>query len=104
MELTCDTDSHKINSEIEISEKELKMITFLDMELFRSQGTIHTKDHCKVTSSNFYLCFESAQQHTFPGIMSSQLYHIQRLCSRNVDFENAVKDLERRCKNSGYNK
>ena len=103
LELTGDTDSHNINSYNEITEKELKMVTFLDVELFKSEGTIHTKEHRKVTSSNFYLRFESAHpRHTFPGIIKSQLYRIRRLCSRNEDFEKALKDLEIRCKNSGY--
>ena len=79
------------------------MVTFLDVELFKSNGTIHTKEHRKVTSSNFYLRFESAHpRHTFPGIIKSQLYRIRRLCSRNADFEEAVVNLEKRCKNYGY--
>ena len=66
-------------------------VTFLDVDLFKSEGTIHTKEHCKVTSSNLYLRFESAHpQHTFPGIAKSQLYRIRRLCSRDADFEDAV--------------
>ena len=103
LELTGDTDSHKIDSNNEITEKELKMITFLDVELFKSNGTIHTREHRKLSSSNFYLRSESAHpRHTFPGVVKSQLYRIRRLCSRNEDFDEAVWDLEMRCKNSGY--
>ena len=48
LELTGGTDSHKINPNNEITEKEQKMVTFLDVDLFKSEGTIHTKDHRKV--------------------------------------------------------
>ena len=103
VELTGDTDSHTINSNNEITEKELKTVTFLAVTLFQSDGTIHTKEHRKVTSSNLYLRFDSAHpQHTFLEIVKSQLYRIWRLCSRDADFEEAVINLEKRCRNSGY--
>ena len=54
------------------------MITLVDVELFKSEGTIHMEEHRKVTSSNNYFHFESAHPlHTFPGIIKSQLYRIQ---------------------------
>ena len=104
LELTCDTDSHTVNGNNEFEEKDVKGITFLDLDVFKSDGTIHTKEHRKETSSNAYLNFESAHpRHTFPGIIKSQMYRIRRLCSRDIDYNQAILDLQNRCINSGYN-
>ncbi len=104
LDLTCDTDSHKISDNV-VTEKEFKSLTFLDLEIFKCDGTIHTKEHRKSTSVNKYLCVTSAHpRHTFPGIVKSQMYRIRRLCSRDSDFKDAVKNLEIRCINSGYQK
>ena len=104
LELTCDTDSHTVNDNNEYFEKELKGITFLDVDVFKSDGTIHTKEHRKETSSNSYLHFESAHpRHTFAGIVKSQLYRVRKLCSREIDYDEAVLKLKNRCVNSGYN-
>ena len=103
LELTCDTDSHTINENNEYCEKQEKGITFLDVDLFKSDGTIHTKEHRKETSSNSYLHFDSAHpRHTFSGIIKSQLYRVRKLCSRELDYEEAVTKLNDRCINSGY--
>lgn len=88
----------------EFFEKEEKGITFLDIDIFKSDGTIHTKEHRKGTSSNSYLQFESAHpRHTFAGIIKSQLYRVRKLCSRETDYDEAVLNLKKRCVNSGYN-
>ena len=102
LELTCDTDSHTINGN-EMVEKENKFITFLDIEIFKCEVSIHTREHRKCTSVNSYLSHKSAHpKYTFAGIVKSQLYRIRRLCSRESDFHIAVKLLEERCLNSGY--
>lgn len=102
LSLTCDTDSHIISDDV-ITEKEVKSLQFLDLEIFRNDDTIHTKENRKSTSVNNYLCVTSAHpRHTFPGIVKSQLYRLRRLCSRDSDFKDAVKDLKLRCINSGY--
>ena len=88
LDLTCDTDSHNITSDGVVSEKVDKCITFLDIDIFKCEGTIHTKEHRKSTSVNNYLLATSAHpRHTFPGIIKSQLYRLRRLCSRDVDFK-----------------
>ena len=102
LELTCDTDTHKIDGN-NIVEKEDKFVTFLDIELFKSEGSLHSREHRKDTSVNSYLKYGSAHpKYTFAGIVKSQLYRIRRLCSRDNDFVLAVKSLEERCLNSGY--
>ena len=102
LELTFDTDVYEIVDGIP-TEKQVKMITFLDVEVFKSNGTLHTKEHRKVTSANSYLRIGSAHpKHTFPGIVKSQLNRLRRLCSKQSDFEEAVNSLESRCLNSGY--
>ena len=79
----------------EYVEKEEKGITFLDIDIFKSDGTIHTNEHRKETSGNSYLHFESAHpRHTFAGIIK---------CSREIDYVEAVLKLKNRCVNSGYN-
>ena len=76
----------------------------MDVDVFKSDGTIHTKEHRKETSSNSYLHFESAHpRHTFAGIVKSQLYRVRKLCSREIDYDEAVLKLKNRCVNSGYN-
>ena len=97
-------DSHKITNGT-ILEKETKEITFLDMDIFKAGGTIHSKEHRKETSVNSYLPFNSAHpKYTFSGIFKSQLFRLRRLCSRNTDFQNSVEDLKIRCLRSGYKK
>ena len=84
-------------------EKADKKISFLDLEIFIADNTIHTREFRKDTSSNNYLKYNSAHaRHTFPGIIKSQLYRLRRLCSREIDFDNAVNELKVRCVNSGY--
>ena len=103
LELTCDTDSHEIKNGVFI-EKDNKVLTFLDMDIFKADGTIHSKEHRKETSVNSYIPVNSAHpRHTFAGIVKSQLYRIRRLCSRNCDFTESIESLKVRCIRSGYN-
>ena len=102
--MTWDTDSHKIENNV-IIEKEDKFLTLLDSEIFKADGVIQTREHRKSISVNKYLCATSAHpRHTFLGIMKSQMNRMSKLCSRDMDFKDAIKNLELRCLNSGYRK
>ena len=102
LELTCETDSHII-SDSGFSTKEEMSIAFLDVELFRANGTLHTKEHRKETAAKNFVSVSSAHpSYTFQGIVKSQLIRVRRLCSRECDFKVAVAQLKHRCLNSGY--
>jgi len=102
LELTCDTYSHELKDGIFV-EKAVKVLTFLDMDIFKENGTIHTKEHRKETSVNSYVPINSAHpRHTFAGIVKSQLFRLRKLCSKNSDFKEAVENLKNRCFKSGY--
>ena len=75
------------------------------MVIFKADETIHSKEHRKETSVHSYIPINSAHpRHCFSGIVKSQLYRLRRLCSRDTDFRNSVKDLKIRCLRSGYKK
>ena len=101
MDLTTDdTDSPYISNENVIEEKEVKFLTFQDIEIFKCHSVIHTKEH---TSLNQYLCITSAHpRNTFRDIVKGQMNRLRRLCSRDSDFQEAIKGIELRCKYSGY--
>ena len=84
--------------------KASKVVTFLDMDVYKRDNVVHTKEHRKETSAESYLFVSSAHaRHTFAGIVKSQLYRIRRLCSLKSDFETAIDNLKVRCLKSGYN-
>ena len=102
LELTCDTDSHDIKDNA-VHEKVCNFVSFLDVEVFKADNTLHTREHRKETASSSFLSFSSAHpRHTFPGIIKSQFYRLRRLCSQESDFQIAVDSLKQRCINSGY--
>ena len=102
LELTADTDAFTIKEDT-YAEKEIKSTTFLDMDMFKHDNSIHTKEHRKETSATSYLNYTSAHpRYTFKGIMKSQLQRIRRLCSREDDYLAAGKELKERCIASGY--
>ncbi len=102
LELTADTNSHTIDGDTFL-EKEVKTVTFLDIDIYINENNIHTKEHRKETSTTSYLNYTSAHpRYTFKGIMKSQLYRIRRLCSRESDYKEAVELLKQRCTSSGY--
>ena len=91
LELTTATDS------------ETKVSTFLDIDIFKEGNTIHTKEHRKETSASSYLHYTSAHpRYVFRGIMKSQMQRIRRLCSRDIDYIEAIELLKKRCISSGY--
>ena len=72
LELTCDTDTHNIENG-NIIEKDLKYLVFLDMEIFKSNGTLHTREHRKDTASSSYLNIKSAHaRHTFANVLTQE--------------------------------
>ena len=103
LEITCDTDTHIISESGTVSAKQDKYITFLDVEVYKKNGTLHSREHRKDTSASSYLNIKSAHpRHTFSGIVKSQLTRLRRLCSLDEDFQNSVVELKKRCINSGY--
>ena len=103
LDLTSDTDTHIISDSYTTTKKANQHITFLDIDIFKTDDTIHAREHRKETSAMSYLKYNSAHaRHTFSGIIKSQLYRLRRLCSRNIDFEYAVADLKQRCIKSEY--
>ena len=105
LDLTFQTDAYEITENGEFVEKERKSINFLDIQIFKVNNEIHTCEFRKETSAKCYLQYNSAHpRHTFPGIIRSQASRLRRLCSRQVDYITAVKELEMRCLNSGYSK
>ena len=102
LDLTCDTYTHALNGNV-VTEKVDKYVTFLDIEIFKDDNSIHTREHRKETSALSYLNYNSAHpRHTFAGIIKSQLYRLRRLCSRDIDYETAVANLQQRCIKSEY--
>ena len=75
----------------------------MDIDMFKEEGTVHTKEHRKETSSSSYLNYTSAHpRYVFRGIMKSQIQRIRRLCSRDRDYTEALQRLRERCEASGY--
>ena len=102
LELTCDTDTHEV-TEKNVHLKSKQFVPFLDLEVFKANGSIHTTEHRKETSASSFLSIKSAHpKYTFPGIVKSQMIRLRRLCSRNTDFIDAIAKLKERCMNSGY--
>ena len=92
LELTTATDSET-----------MVVSTFLDIDVFKEGNTIHTKEHRKETSASSYLPYISAHpRYVFRGIMKSQMKRIRRLCSRDVDYIEAIELLKKLCISSGY--
>ena len=90
--------------ELEItSETSKESIVILDIDVFKANNQLHTKEHRKETASNSYLRMGSAHaDYTFKGIVKSQMYRLRKLCSRDEDFISAIAGLKERCINSGY--
>ena len=102
LELTADTDAFTIDG-YNYVEKEEKVSTFMDIDIYKSENTIHAKEHRKETSATSYLKYTSAHpRYTFKGIMKSQLQRVRRLCSKEDDYKEAVNLLKLRCTASSY--
>ena len=85
------------------SETSQESIVVLDIEIYKFQNKLHTKEHRKETASSSYLKYGSAHpKFIYKGIVKSQLLRLRRLCSRDFDFDIAVKQLRERGLNSGY--
>ena len=102
LELTADTDEYSIDGDT-IREKIVKQTTFLDIDMYKQNNNLHTKEHRKETSATSYLNYISAHpRYTFKGIMKSQLHRIRRLCSNETDYKEAAELLRQRCTASNY--
>ena len=90
--------------DLEITDESSKeSIIVLDIEIYKYKNHLVTKEHRKETSSCSYLKYGSAHpQHIYKGIVKSQMFRLRRLCSRDYDFNIAIKGLRERCLNSGY--
>ena len=78
-------------------------VTMLDIEVYKAENQLHTRESRKETASNLYLRNGSAHpSFTFKGIVKSQMYRLRRLCSKNDDFQASLEELRLRCYNSGY--
>ena len=103
LELTCETDGYIQFKDNSFVEKANQAITFLDVELYKDNGCLSSREHRKETSACSYLLSTSAHpKHTFAGIVKSQLLRIRRICSNDLDYLDAVDKLKVRCLNSGY--
>ena len=104
LDITCDTDTHTV-TDTGVIEKSNKFITFLDVEIYKGNGTIYSREHRKETASTSYLSAKSAHpRHTFAGIVKSQLFRLRRICSSDDDFQSSIMELEKRCLRSGYSR
>ena len=84
-------------------ETSYEKIQLLDIEIFIDNGQFHTKEYRKQTASDSYVKFGSAHpKHCFKGIVKSQMTRLRRLCSKDIDFLEAISKLRQRCINSGY--
>ena len=84
-------------------EQSKESIEILDIEIFKINNQLHTREKRKETAANSYLRFGSAHpDYTFKGIIKSQMCRLRRLCSREEDFQKAISGLKVRCINSGY--
>ena len=84
-------------------ERSKDSIVVLDIEIYKFQNQLHTREHRKETASFSFLKFGSAHpKYAYKGIIKSQLLRLRRLCSRDFDFNIAIQNLRERCVNSGY--
>ena len=87
------------------SEQSRDKIVTLDLEIYKQNNILHTREHRKETAANVYLRYTSAHpKFTFKGIVRSQMYRLRRLCSKDDDFRAAIENLKVRCSNAGYDK
>ena len=80
-----------------------RSIVVLDIEIYKFQNQLHTREYRKETSSLSYFKFGSAHpSFGYKGIIKSQLIRLRRISSRDYYFNIAVDKLRTRCMNSGY--
>ena len=89
----------KINFEVNTTE-----IAFLDVLIYKHEGTLQTKTYFKDTDTHQLLHTHSFHpNHTFEGLIKSQLIRYKRLSSTQNDYNNTCKILFSYLKNRGYN-
>ena len=80
-----------------------KSVTFLDLNVNLSSGSITTDLHIKPTDRHLYLHFSSAHpDHTKRSIVYSQALRISRVCSFEEDFKRHTTRMKSWFLNRGY--
>lgn len=89
-------------------ETSLQSVDFLDVTVYkgdrvRTQGKLETKLYRKPTDTMELLHTDSYHpQHTFKGIVKSQIIRFKRICSNKKDFEDACSQLFQALGPRGY--
>ena len=81
----------KLKSNIQENELEFLDVLIYKGDNFEQNGIFDTKVYFKPTDSHALLHKHSFHpQHTFPGIIKSQLIHFARICKLEKDFNEAT--------------
>ena len=95
----------KLKSNIQNKELEFLDVLVYKGQLFARNGTFDTKVYFKPTDSHALLHKHSYHpQHTFSGIIKSQLVRFGRICKLETDFDEATTTLFRALYPRGYSK
>lgn len=79
------------------------LITFLDVKLTGSDGTVTTSLHRKSTAGNALLRADSAHPgHTIKSVPYGQFLRLKRICSTSASFGKEATDMTRRFIDRGY--
>ena len=80
-----------------------KSVTFLDLKVNLSNGSITTDLHIKPTEKHHYLHFSSSHpDHTKRSIIYSQALRISRICTFEKDFNRHATEMKSWFRNRGY--
>lgn len=99
-------NKHDVSIKVKHTLNENK-IDFLDMTIFKGSNNskLDIKVHFKETDTHALLHKTSFHpQHTFRGLLKSQLLRFHRICTREQDFFEAVKILFKVLKQRGYSR
>lgn len=92
--LNDECPSISLKSVLDLSSMDFLDTTTFKGENFASTGTLDTKVFFKATDTHALLHRTSFHpQHTFKGLVKSQLIRFHRICTRREDFEEATKTL-----------
>jgi hypothetical protein len=95
----------KLKSNIQETELEFLDVLIYKGDIFNQSGTFDTKVYFKPTDSHALLHKQSFHpNHTFAGIIKSQLVRFGRICQLEKDFDEATSILFRALYPRGYSK
>ena len=78
---------------------------FLDLEIFKVEGELHTKTHFKETDRNGYIPFGSCHHPQWKrAIPKGQFIRIKRNCNSMADYQTQTNILIDRFANKGYDR